>query len=744
MIQFGRQARVSIGVSDGSLGAARTRGVRGRLPMTAALRKLLARTGATANFVDGLTIRIVRAPVRVAGRTAPPPSVDTATETTPDIIVTASKQSTPLDHYAGGVSIIGAGDLGTHTAAAGSDALVSRLPLLASTHLGPGRDKLFIRGIADSSFNGPSQATVGQYLGDVRLTYNAPDPDLSLYDVDRVEILEGPQGTLYGTGGLGGIIRISPKLPDASGWAGAASAGISAIQTGGHGSDFSGMINAPIVAERLAVRAVAYRSLDPGYIDDPSRGLVDINRTSVVGGRLAIRFTPADDRSVTVGGALQNIASDDGRYALSTLAPLQRTAAIAQPFDNDFRLAYVTLTRDWPGSQLVSTTAIVEHDIASVYDATGAIVAPGPARFEEDIGVTLLTHESRLAWHRERVNGVVGIAGLYDVTRLHRTLGSLTAPLPITGLRNINAEVALFGQLNFPVSDNVTATLGGRVAYSRAVGSLADRKLAEETESKRRGLRLSPTAALNWTAAPGLTVFARYQQASRAGGLAVAPSGAISDSKRFEADTVGAAEVGARYATSDDRWAASAVLSWSRWNAVQADLIDLTGLPYTTNIGSGHIYGLEAQITARPVTGLKIELSTFLNDSALSSPAPDFAAADERELPNIAKLGLRGAISYATPLGSDMRLSLDTSLRYTGRSYLAIGAPFELPQGKFFEGTVGTRISRGDIALTLDVTNVTNERGNIFAYGNPFGVAAGNQITPLRPRMIRLGFDAAF
>jgi hypothetical protein len=162
------------------------------------------------------------------------------------------------------------------------------------------------------------------------------------------------------------------------------------------------MINAPIVTDRLAVRAVAYRSVDPGYIDDPSRGLTDINRTSTVGGRLAFRLTPTDESSVTLGGAFQNIASRDGRYALRTLPPLTRNAAIDQPFDNDFRLAYLTLAHSWSGSELVSTTAIVQHDIASVYDATGVTATPGPARFEEDIGVTLLTHESRLSWHRGR------------------------------------------------------------------------------------------------------------------------------------------------------------------------------------------------------------------------------------------------------------------------------------------------------------------------------------------------------
>ncbi|WP_432490608.1 TonB-dependent receptor plug domain-containing protein, partial [Flavonifractor plautii] len=74
-------------------------------------------------------------------------------------------------------------------------------------------NKLFIRGIADSSFSGPTQSPVGQYFGDMRTTYSGPDPDLKLVDMQSVEILEGPQGTLYGSGALGGIVLLRPSMP---------------------------------------------------------------------------------------------------------------------------------------------------------------------------------------------------------------------------------------------------------------------------------------------------------------------------------------------------------------------------------------------------------------------------------------------------------------------------------------------------------------------------------------------------
>src|SRR5206468_9381651 len=95
---------------------------------------------------------------------------------------------------------------------------------VAVTNLGSGRNKIFVRGLSDGSFTGKTQSTVGLYLDDVPITYNAPDPDLRLADVERVEVLRGPQGTLYGSGSMGGIVRIVTSKPDPARLAGEVSA----------------------------------------------------------------------------------------------------------------------------------------------------------------------------------------------------------------------------------------------------------------------------------------------------------------------------------------------------------------------------------------------------------------------------------------------------------------------------------------------------------------------------------------
>ncbi|MGL1664234.1 TonB-dependent receptor plug domain-containing protein, partial [Vibrio parahaemolyticus] len=110
------------------------------------------------------------------------------------------------------------------------------------------------------SFVGPTQATVGQYWGNSRITYSAPDPSLRLYDVERVEVLEGPQGTLYGAGSLGGVVRVVPRAPDLTAFGGQAWGGVQAVQHGGLGGDGGAILNLPVAPDRAALRALFFAS----------------------------------------------------------------------------------------------------------------------------------------------------------------------------------------------------------------------------------------------------------------------------------------------------------------------------------------------------------------------------------------------------------------------------------------------------------------------------------------------------
>jgi len=743
LIALGEQAHITIGITDTRIAAIRSRSVRGRMELRQALTKLLSGTGYSF-ILKGGAVQIVPAmPVRAADRTHPPSPLASAADAA-EIFITASKQDVRAAQFGGTIHLIelSRSDL-SRLGAEGSDAILAQLPVLASTHLGPGRDKLYVRGVADSSFNGPSQSIVGLYLGDVRLTYNAPDPDLALYDMNRVELLEGPQGTLYGTGSLGGILKFVPNRPEFDAVSSFASAGGVATTHGGVGGDISATLNLPL-AGNVALRAVGYAASHPGYIDDLRLNRRDINRTDVSGGRAALRVDAGDSWDIEIGGVAQNTNGRDGQYALSTLPPLKRESDFAQPYDNDYRLASLTVRRKLPEAEFVSATGWVRHDLETRFDATGFPGTVGPQLFVENIEITMISNETRLSRLNSKGEGwLAGLGVIHDVDEVSRKLGPAEAPAPLSRLRNELTEAALFGQYSYPVTERLLLTAGGRVTYNREQGGLHDEN-TESAEPKRESLRFSPSAAMTYQLGPKSVAYIRFAQADRAGGLAVSDGGAAGSVQRFETDSLSSIEAGVRLGeVSRDRIALSASVSHARWKDVQADLIDPTGLPFTTNLGDGRINGFEVEAAWRPVRELTFELAAFVNESTIHS-FEGIPESVEGDLPNIADAGARGAVQFKRQLSPGVWLEGTASLRYVGKSRLGISPPLDLKQGHYAEGDVGARLDLGRFGVSLDVTNVADVRGNLFSLGNPFSVTQGNQITPLRPRTLRLGVDAAF
>jgi iron complex outermembrane receptor protein len=750
LIALGEQADLTIGARDPSIAELRSQPVVGRMTARLALSRLLEGTGYSFRFVGPRTVQIFRSAQHVP---APRPTSRPQARPQPApleipeamIIVTGSKYGVPLEHYPGTAHIteFDPNDVGRF-GDRGSGAVLERMPMLASTDLGPGRNKIFIRGVADSSFNGPSQSIVGLYLGDLRLTYSAPDPDLQLYDIQRVEVLEGPQGTLYGAGSLGGILRFVPNRADPSETSLYLSGGLLATAYGDVGGDLAGTLNLPLASDRLTLRSVGYASREGGYIDDAGQHASDVNRTTTHGGRATLGLTAGNGWEVELGGVIQFIASRDGQYAERGLPPLTRTTSLAQPHDNDYRLGALTIRKRWSEVELVSATSLVRHNLDSRFDATGMSSTSGPQLFTEDIGITLLTNETRLSRPGARGAGwVAGWSLLRNISNLTRRLGPTGGTMPITGVRNEATEAALFGQYSFSLTDELLATLGGRLTYARSIGISLDAP-DEVEEPSRTDLRVSPTLALSWRAADGLLLYTRYQQGFRAGGLAVSATGSDVSAQHFESDSLTSIDAGLRFARSGSPFTINAALSYARWSDIQADLVDRRGLPFTANVGDGRIFGFEMEATLRVTPLLRVEASLFLNGSALTDPDLAFVMAEEHDLPNVANAGGRLSARFRAPLGPGLDLEIDGAIRYVGPSQLGIGEPLDVGQGDYVDSQLGARLDLGQFGFSLDIDNLADVRGNRFALGNPFGISDRNQMTPLRPRTVRLGFDAEF
>ncbi|WP_419815790.1 TonB-dependent receptor domain-containing protein [Glacieibacterium sp.] len=752
LAQLAQQGSIDIGGTVAGLATVRTAGVKGRMPVARALAQLLRGTGYAAVPVGGGGFRIVAAaaaapPARPWRRPrAAPAPVEAAVPTeVPDqpatITVTASKRDAGLLRFPGSVTIVQLDDSG-RTATTDMHALASGLPILQSTDLGAGRNKLFIRGVADSSFVGPTRSTASVYFGDVQLGYGGPDPNLNLYDVERVEVLEGPQGALYGAGSIGGIVRLSPHAPQLDRIAARATASASATQDGKPGYDLAAMVNLPLVSDVVALRLVGYHAREGGYIDDLRRGRSDINSVVTSGGRLALRVEPGDGWTIDLGAVTQTIDAPDSQYALLSLPPLNRRSAIAQPFEDDFLLGRAVITKDWDsGLKLVSATGLIDHHSDDRYDATRTVRPDVPLAYDTRDRNRLITHETRLS--RVLPDGagwLVGASLIDDDARIERTFGPLGAPRDITGVTNHAFDLSAFGELTYALGPDLRLTGGARATWTRVDSDPSFSRADNKFVRGRRNLRLSPTVAMDWLIAPSLAWFARYGEGFRTGGLAVAPG--VGRVANYDPDVIRVGETGVRLERRGATGiAGSASLSYARWSRIQADLIDRNGFPFTTNIGKGRIAGLEAVLDWVPVVGLRLTTSMFINKSDLDEPITALSRQDGDMLPDTPKVSFAGSADYRWAAGRDASFNVAAQARYTGRSVAGVGPMLDLKQGNYAEIDVSAGWTRHPVGLTIGIDNIANARGNRFALGNPFAVLARDQTTPLRPRTLRAGVN---
>lgn len=729
-------AGIEIVSTEPHLNTVRTRAVVRLASPLDTLTRLLTGTGYRAVAIDAHSFRVVRAPaVQPPRPPARPHRVPAPVTAAPgDIVVTASKQRLPLLRYPGSLTVIDAHALLPATGGASLTDAAAQMPVLQSTQLGPGRNKIFIRGIADSSFNGATQSTASIYLDDIQLEYSGPDPGLKLYDMRQIEVLEGPQGTLYGAGAIGGIIRLSSNPVDLVTASGSVTGGVSVTAHGAPGGEASGVVNLPLRTGAAGLRVVGYATRDGGYIDDRERGVSDTNRVDTVGGRATLAIDPGDGWHVELSGLGQRIDARDAQYADARVGALARAARIAQPFGNSIEGARLLVTRQWDsGLQLVSATGLVANQTFDVFDASGLGRGSPVEAYRNDGSKLLLSHEMRLSRSLPDGNSwVAGFTLLQDRDALSRSLRIAGSDASIIGVTNLTRSASVFAEATRTILPALSITLGGRLTAARTDGNPSATPRAGGYVEGRSTHRLDPTAAFSWLALPGWAVFGRYQSGYRTGGLAVARGiGRVGD---FRSDSIRVGEVGLRHLRSGATGLAlSTSVSLARWTAIQADLIDRRGQPYTANLGDARLSTLEGSADWVPLIGLHATAALFFTDNRVTGTMAGLSQARNRRLPETPAFAGNAGLAYEWSGARTAVYHVGATGNYVGPSVLGVGDVLDVRQGRYATLNLdgGVRWRRIDLSLTID--NVTDTRANRFAYGNPFLVATRTLTTPLRP-----------
>jgi iron complex outermembrane receptor protein len=757
LVSFALQARLSISHTGIDFHGAPGNPVEGMLQPKEALQRLLAGTGYDFAFLDADTVQI-REPSAAVPAPAGPPVID-------EIVVTATKRTEIAQTLPYSIAVLTGTDLNDSGSEVTND-LTRQVAALTATNLGAGQDKLFIRGLSDSAFSGRSQSTVGLYLDESRVTDDAPDPGLRLTDIDRVEIVRGPQGTLYGAGTLGGLIRIITNKPVLDQEQGMVAVSTATTQGGDPSGSLDAMLNLPIVENVLGLRLVGYVTSDGGYVDDIRLGLHKTNDTDTDGLRLNLRWLPDDDWIVTIGATNQSIKAADSQYFEAGLPPFQRANYEMEPHLDHFLQTSLTAERALDWANLISTTAFTQRRITNQYDASLAWPSLtgfplGPSTFDDVRDIRSVTHETRLTslgdgdWN--------WLSGVYlshrdeDYRSRLRGPDATDAPyLARSEIRDDHAdEAAIFGEATYRLTDWASLTAGGRLFYS-SVGASAQIMTGTTGPALANGsnsaVGITPKFVLSVRPQDNLTFYADASEGFRLGGINInSPAGAVNVNARsedgpgananaFASDILWTYEVGAKTTLLDGRLIANAAAYLTIWNNVQSDQILPDGSLFIANVGDVQDPGFEADLDFQATDHLRLRGNFFFNDPKITHANPLLIQTTGR-LPGVpeSSFGLSGR--YDLPLGNtfDAFASLDYS--YVGKSYIGFDVKNSPAEGNYFLGNLRLGLTHDDWQAVFYVNNLANEQANSFAYGNPFLTGRVGQITPLRPRSFGLGFS---
>lgn len=735
------QAGIDV-VIAADLSTRRTPELRGRMTAEAALERLLRPMGARAVRIGDGVYRIEAAPRAPLRPASPPPPqiVDTGPTTLSEVVVTAVPPVGLRD--GAGRSLLAPGALDRVEGAAASEAVADLSATVDSTRQGLGRNKLFVRGLSDSAMNGPLQATVGQYLGDLRLSYGSPDPDLALIDVRRIEVFEGPQGTRFGAGSIGGVLRIQPESPALYETSARFTAGMGATSGGSNSGEASLVVNQTL-GDQTAARLVAYIRHDGGFLDNPGQGGRQTDGVDTIGGRVALRWTD-ETWTVDLVGLAQRVSADDAQIVAVNDTSFSRSGRVLEPYESTIAIAGMTARRRLGAATLISATSVSRQELIERFDASQP-GDPFPSAVDRRQTITALASEARIEFTSDDgwtlTGGGTVALGETLVERRRLTLALTDATAGGADLKRSFAEVAAFGEAALAPTPYWRVALGARLSAVRIDSDIHDVLVNLRVGSDHRGVtyRLTPSLSARWDVSPAVTVFGRFEQAVRPAGVNEA-GGAFA---RYQGDRVTLLELGAR--TRDDWNGLSGEVSvgWMDWRDVQADIVTEGGDLVTDNVGDGVIHFISLKAAWRPASNFEVSGGVFLNESSLTRTDFSTIGGGTTDIPNVAPVGAQMSVDWEAGRIATLPLRLGADFRYIGHSRLGVGPMLDVPQGGYLRSELTARLGDERRAVTLRLSNPFDTTGIRYGIGSPYQLSEP-QAVPVRPLTVRLTFDAAF
>ena len=682
------------------------------------------------------------------------PTSDTANVA--EIVVTAQKRSQRLQDVPASVSVVSAGSLTQEGDVKFTD-YATRVPGMSVSSSRGGQTQVTLRGITTGAAQ-PGSAT-GYYIDEAPVGSvnaftggSATTPDLDPSDLARIEVLKGPQGTLYGSNALGGLLRFITEEPDFNSIHGDVSAGISSVAHGDAGYAFRGMLNLPLVDDVLVAHVSGFTRRDPGFIDNvsPLNGGKNVNYNDVSGGRALIAAKIAHNVRLDLSAIIQNThagASNIEDVDAATLQPLYGDLKQLRYAKEDARVKFylynATLRADLGKVNLLSSTTYQHTGWAGLSDATDSFgVAIGallhlPAgalgiQGEQDTHTERWSEELR-ATSNGLINGLLDLQGGFYWTKetdtnqipgfepfLTSTGASVALPPIVTAfIDSTYREYSFFGNADVHITQQFDILGGLRYAHDTQgyaqnySGLIIPGGSFSKTGSEERGVvtyLLSP----RYRFSRDFMIYARVASGYRPGGPNAAPS-FIPAPSTFAPDKLTQYEVGFKSSFLDNHVSLDVAAFHTKWKDIQIQT-SLAGFQYLVNGGTATSDGAEATLRYSPVKNLNFGVNVGYTNAKLTSDAPAAGGVDGDHLPYVPKWAGSLTADYSYPVGDNLKAVFGGSLNYTGKRLSDYSQKFPKVARAYTTLNLRAGLDSTHWSLSVFAKNLTDSRG-VLVYG---------------------------
>jgi iron complex outermembrane recepter protein len=682
------------------------------------------------------------------------------------IIVTATKRDANLQDIPFSINAQTAEDIQKSGAVTLED-LSRNVAGLSVQNLGPGQSQVSVRGVSAGQVvrDQPGvKEQVGVYLDESVISLSLFTPDIDLYDLNRVETLRGPQGTLFGSGSVGGTIRYITNQPKIGVMEGSVEANLNLVDGDDIGGHLKGAVNIPM-GDTAAIRAVGYYTRYGGFINavGPAGG-DDVNSGERYGGRLALTFEPSDSLSITPRIVYQKVTADGfnrqdiynlygNRFTTTrpqvTYDEREQYLLLREGFEDETLIADLNLNVGLGGAKLTSVTSYINRDILVSRDAsalTGSVsVDLGfpdagvllPSNLVDTTDLETWSQEVRIASDNDSPFQWVLGAFYSKVDRVYTqtlptpgydavtdaTLGAGTSAAVANGFganSPYNAflpydikQLAIFGEVSYDLSDVFTATAGGRYYDFKETRSFVSGGLFANGDNRTDSTKSSgftPRFLLSYDLSDAVTVNAQASKGFRLGGVndplnlplcTPADAALFGGFQDYDDETLWNFELGIKSQGRGFTFNAAGFYNDIRNLQVTLDAGSCSSR-IVFNVDKAHSMGVEFELGLSPADGLDFNLSGSLIEAEFDTTLP-------------------GVLATATGIRDGNRLPSVPKFQ------LSASGSYEWPIGDRANMYVAASFQHVGTRYTQPADQENNPR--TFVHGLPFGGAPAGAST---------------